>query len=288
MSEESTSILLDAGPTHAESPTPLYAFPARAWHRNEYAALRDSAVGPALAVISEPQGELAWAATSIESMAVRYAALIHQREAATATPQRRPIALLGWSVGALVALETAQRLAGDVQVAWVGMVDASTFPLLRQQLAETPALPSHERRELEAVMNRWLEGSNMRAHWLATLQHMGAAQHDLFLREVVASYGAASPFDGPLPESQEHDLWSRLNCLRLGLGYTPPGEPPALLRWWRSAEMADEVDTLREHFAGHALCGAVEVIGGSGHLDVLGAQGLHEGVVRALVTSWLD
>lgn len=273
-----STLVIDSAPGAAEAPVALYAFPARAWHRDEYAGLRGSAVGAALAVVCEPQGALGWAQSSVPQLAQRYAERIEAEERG----RGRPVALLGWSVGALVALEVAQRLKGRLAVAWVGSIDASLFTPLRQQLGQMPPLAQHEQAELEAVKQRWLERSSLRACWEALLRQMGPAEYGLFLHQVVAAYGAALPTDGPQPGSQEHALWSRLNCLRLGLGYEPPAVPPAPLRWWRSAEVAGEPDTLRERYAAHAWGGQGEVIEGSSHLSVLDAPRLHELLARVI------
>lgn len=272
------SVTLDAGPAAAQAPVGLYAFPARAWHRAEYAGLQASALGPSLTVVCEPGGELAWADSSVATLGRRYAEQLVQQEGA----RQRPLVLLGWSVGALVAIEVARRLAGRCTVAWVGSIDGSLFPALRQELQQLPPLPAAERAELEAVMRRWLQASPLRAAWSAALQQMGAAEHELFLRQVVAAYGHALPQDGPRPGSQEHALWSRLNCLRLGLGHVLPAGLPAPLRCWRSAEMASQPDGLHDAYAGHPGCSEPEVVAGSDHLGVLDSPLLHARLVAAL------
>ncbi len=273
------SILLSSGSSIEQAPLPLYAFPARAWNTHEYRDLLASPAGAAMAAISEPGREVAWSGTTIEEMASGYAKLIAGRESG----HRRPVALLGWSVGALVALETARQLQlqGRLAVAWVGVADGSTFSKLRQQLDEMPPLSELDRAPLELALAQWLERSPMREPWRELLASMNTAQRDYFLQEV-GFHGEAMPVDGPQPDSQEHALWSRLNCLRLGLDYALPKALPAPVRWWRSEEMSTEPDELRQAFVGDPRCGRVDVIPGCDHLSLLAAPGFHQQVAQAL------
>jgi thioesterase domain-containing protein len=272
----STYTAIDTRPGFDKVPLPIYAFPARAWHRDEYASLAASPAGVALAVVHETDAA-EWARCSIEDLAEHYAGLIREREQG-----RRSVALLGWSVGGLVAMEVARRLAGEVEVAWIGLVDASGFSGLRQQLLSLPPLPVAERQELEQVVSRWLGKSSMRALWEASLQAMGPGQHDLFLREVVASYGNALPTDGPSPTSEEHALWSRLNCLRLGLAWEAPAQAPTRLYRWQSAESANDVDPPIASIKTTTGDPEPVVIPATDHLSVLGSPDWHRLVLGAL------
>ena len=259
--------VFDEAATAASAPVALYAFPARAWKRDEYAALQDGV--PALAVVCEPGGEAAWAGDSVEAMADRYARAIASREEA----KGRPIALFGWSVGALVALEAARLLRERFDIAWVGVVDIAAFPQMRAALAGAPALDAAEREPLDAALQQWLARSAMRGLWQQTLNRMARPQHDMFLREVVRAYGAALPADGPAAGSQEHTLWSRVNCLRLGIAHVVADDAPAPVHRWMSQEMAASPGARTE---------GVEVIAGSDHLGVLADRTLHAAVLREL------
>ncbi|MDP9989733.1 thioesterase domain-containing protein [Variovorax boronicumulans] len=259
--------VFDEAAIAASAPVALYAFPARAWKRDEYAALQDAV--PALTAVSEPGSEAAWAGDSVEAMAERYARAIASREEA----KGRPIALFGWSVGALVALEVARLLRERFDIAWVGAVDIAAYPQMRAALARAPALDSAEREPLDASLQQWLARSAMRDLWQQTLGRMARAQHDMFLREVVRAYGAALPADGPAAGSQEHTLWSRVNCLRLGIAHVATDEVPAPVRWWMSQEMSASPGVRTE---------GVEVIAGSDHMGVLADRALHAAVLRAL------
>lgn len=272
------SIFLSNASQIEQAALPLYAFPARAWHTHEYSGLLASEVGPSMAVISEPESAVAWSGATIGQLATRYAELIASREAGL----RRPVALFGWSVGGVLALEVARQLEGRLSVAWVGVLDASTFPKLREQLALIPPLTDQERPPLQARLAQWLKRSDMGEAWRQLLDHMSSAQRDYFLREV-GMYGDAMPTDGPQPDSQEHALWSRLNCLRLGLAHAPPKAMQAPVRWWRSEEMSTEPDELREAFVHDAAAsGPVAVIPGCNHLSVLDAPEFHRLVAQAL------
>ncbi|PLC06714.1 hypothetical protein CY658_06810 [Variovorax sp. RO1] len=262
------SPVFDEAATAACVPVALYAFPARAWKRDEYAALQDAL--PALAVVSEPGCEAAWAGDSVEAMADRYAQAIASREAA----KERPIALFGWSVGALVALEVARLLRDRLfDIAWVGVVDIAAYPQMRAALAGAPALDAAERAPLDAALQQWLARSAMRGLWQATLDGMARPQHDMFLREVVRGFGAALPVDGPAASSQEHTLWSRVNCLRLGIAHGASDEASAPVHWWMSQEMAASPGARTE---------GVKVIAGSDHMGVLADRALHAAVQREL------
>lgn len=265
-----TQPVLDQPATAASAPVVLYAFPARAWKRDEYAALQDCAVAPSLVVLSEPDGEAAWAGDSVEAMADRYAQAIALHEQKT---KPRPIALFGWSVGALVALEVARLLRERFDIAWVGAVDIAAFPQMRAALAGVPPLEATEREALDGVLQDWLARSAMRGLWQQTLGRMARPQHDMFLREVVQAYGAALPADGPAAGSQEHTLWSRVNCMRLGIAHVAGDDKPAPVRWWMSQEMAASPGARTE---------GVEVIAGSDHVGVLADRALHAAVHQAL------
>ena len=223
--------VFDEAATAASAPVALYAFPARAWERDQYAALQDAV--PVLTVVNEPGSEAAWAGDSVEAMAERYARAIASREEA----KGRPIALFGWSVGALVAPEAARLLRERFDVAWVGVVDIAAFPQMRAAPAGAPAPDAMEREPLDASLQQWLARSAMRNLWQQALGRMARAQHDMFLREVVRAYGAALPADGPAAGSQEHTLWSRVNCLRLGIAHVAGDEAPAPVRSGMSQEM---------------------------------------------------
>lgn len=259
--------VFDEAATAASARVALYAFPARAWKRDEYAALQDAV--PALAVVSEPGAEAGWAGDSVDAMADRYAHAIASREQA----KRRPIALFGYSVGALVALEAARRLRERFDIAWVGTVDIAAYPQMRAALAGAPPLEAAEREPLDAALRQWMARSAMRGLWQETLDRMARPQHDMFLREVVRAYGAALPADGPAAGSQEHTLWSRVNCLRLGIAHVAVDEAPAPVRWWMSQELSASPGVRTE---------GVEVIAGSDHVGVLADRALHAAVLREL------
>ncbi|MDQ0590039.1 thioesterase domain-containing protein [Variovorax paradoxus] len=259
--------VFDEAATATSARVALYAFPARAWKRDEYAALQDAV--PALAVVSEPGAEADWAGDSVDAMADRYAHAIASREQA----KRRPIALFGYSVGALVALEVARRLRERFDIAWVGAVDIAAYPQMRAALAGAPPLDAAEREPLDAALRQWMARSAMRGLWQETLDRMARPQHDMFLREVVRAFGAALPVDGPAAGSQEHTLWSRVNCLRLGIVHAVGDEMPAPVRRWMSQEMAAGPGARTE---------GAEVIAGSDHAGVLADRTLHAAVLREL------
>lgn len=270
MTQQPPPVFFDEAASAASAPVALYAFPARAWKRDEYAALQGAV--PALAVVSEPGCEAAWAGDSVDAMAVRYAQAIASREEA----RGRPIALFGWSVGALVAIEVARLLRERFDIAWVGAVDIAAYPQVRAALAGAPALDAAEREPLEAALQQWLSRSAMRGLWHTTLERMARPQHDMFLREAVRAFGAALPVDGPAAGSQEHALWSRVNCLRLGIAHVAADEAPAPVHWWMSQEMATSPGARTE---------GVEVIAGSNHMGVLAEPALHAAVLRELRAS---
>jgi thioesterase domain-containing protein len=269
------SLHFDDATLSAGAPTALYAIPARAWNGAEYTALQASAVAPALTVVSDPD-EARWAEDSVAGIAGRCAEGILERE----RHGGRRVALLGWSVGALVAVETARLLAGRLPVAWVGLADATHFPDLRAHLAAEAPLTAEVRDQLGDTMTRWLANSSLRDRWQRTWREMRAPQRDLFLRSVVAAHGDGLPTDGAAHGSAEHELWSRVNCLRLGLDYPLAGWPVAT-HWWASDEVAEASAALRGSSpAGDP--GAIEVVPGCNHMTLLADPGFHDRVRRAL------
>lgn len=276
------SIVVDEGPEAGSSPVALYALPARAWHRAEYAAMQQSALGASLAVLSEPAGGSAWAARSVDQLARRAAAVILERERACGGERGRPVVLLGWSVGALVALQAAQRLSKELQVAWVGALDASVYPEVRARLAQLPALPEEELQRLEQTLARWLSHSPMRPHWQALLGAMTAVSRHFFLLEVVAAYGTALPTDGPAPGSAEYTLWSRINCLRLGVDYRWPDTLDVPVRWWASAEGEASSRALIEQVGTAPATSSPVVLQHSDHLQLPADPVLHRSLFEAV------
>ncbi len=284
----------------ADSPSPrLYLCPARAWHVDEYGALQSALQGrhEAWRFGCQPgdEGELAWGGTSVRELATRQAAIIRSHGA------DRPCCLLGWSVGGLVALETARQLQGEVPVAWVGLVDPSGFPMLRALLAQgQPLLNAEQRAPLEATLAAWLtERSGMRQHWATLLSAMQPIERDAFLAQVVAAHGPNGqdlPMDGPRAGSAEHALWSQMNCLRLGAVHPLPGgevvnavagvgaraginraERALDVRIWRSqAEIEGLADMAARCVASPTL------VPGTDHLSVLDSPAFHREVLEAL------
>jgi hypothetical protein len=263
------------------APAPrLYLCPARAWHANEYDTLLQTLQGrhEAWRFGCEPDvaGEIAWAGSTVSELAERQAEIIRAQR------PEAPCCLLGWSVGGLVALETARLLQGHVPVAWVGLVDPSGFPALRGLLAHgQPLLEAHHRAQQESLLASWLsERAGMRAHWMALLSAMGPIERDAFLGRVIAAHGADGehlPADGPAHGSTEQSLWSEMNCLRLGATHALPEQAGVPVRIWRSeADIEGLADVA-------ARCATQPVLlPGTDHLSVLDAPAFHAEVLSAL------
>ncbi|MBB5393235.1 non-ribosomal peptide synthase protein (TIGR01720 family)/amino acid adenylation domain-containing protein, partial [Herbaspirillum sp. SJZ130] len=195
----------------------LVCFPAHMGNAHEYDALA-AAIGSEHAVyqlLCPSHEQWRWSSMDAAALAAQYASAL-----CAALPGRR-LRLLGWSVGGLLALETARQLQarsdGAVQVEWIGLADSADFAGLRQQLAQMPMPPAAVLLAHEATLERWLAGSQRRARWYAVLGQMSAAQRAYFLMEIVGRLGERLPLDAPGTVGAEAALWERIRCLRLGL-----------------------------------------------------------------------
>ncbi len=258
----------------------LYCFPARLWHDQEFQALLE-ALPPAqraASFVCDPGAEPDWAGVSIGALATRCADAIRTQG------RGRPVALLGWSVGGLLAAETARQLGTDVPVRWIGLVDTSAFPEQRALLAGLPRLDTGERARLENALADWLGRSGMAGHWHALLQGLDDRGREAFLLQVVAAHGPLLPTDGPAQGSAEHSLWSQMNCWRLGLGAEVPEALPAPVRSWRSeAVAADGGDALAQRYIPPARWATdIQTVPGTTHLDVLSSRAFIDSVRQAL------
>ncbi|RZL08529.1 MAG: non-ribosomal peptide synthetase, partial [Rubrivivax sp.] len=276
-------------PAASTSPV-LYALPARAWHADEYASLLAALEGrhEAVTLACNPEQEIAWAGTSLQALAARHAAFIRAHAAG------RPCCLLGWSVGGLLALETARQLNASASspVAWVGLVDPSGFPVLRGLLAQgRPLLDASQRAALEDVLARWLTGrSGMSGHWYALLAAMQPIEREAFLAQVVAAHGADGehlPTDGPGHGSAEHALWSEMNCLRLGASHPLPEAAACPVRIWQSGAAIEGLADIVARCLGTDAAiddadGRCVTVPATDHLSVLEAPAFHRGVCEAL------
>ncbi|MDC6169757.1 condensation domain-containing protein [Paucibacter sp. XJ19-41] len=264
----------------------LFLSPARPWHSGEYRSLLSALQGRhevmTFAGGAQTRDEVAWAASSVRELAVRQASFIRQQGAG------RPCCLLGWSVGGLVALETARLLRNHVPVAWVGLVDPSSFPALRAMLAQGRSFLAQEQRmPQEETLGRWLtERSGMSAHWAMLLAGMQTIEREVFLAQVVAAHGPDGihlPIDGAGQGSAERALWSELNCLRLGAAYPLPDDIQAEIRVWHSESAVEGSAEMVNRYNGRST-----LVVGSGHLDVLDSPELHREVLAALDSVALD
>ncbi|MCO4856484.1 amino acid adenylation domain-containing protein [Herbaspirillum sp. WGmk3] len=195
----------------------LVCIPAHMCNAHEYDALA-AVIGSEHTVyqlLCPPHEQWRWSSMDAAALAAQYAIALR-----AALPGRR-LRLLGWSVGGLLALETARQLqaCGDdtVQVEWIGLADSADFAGLRQQLAQMPMPPADVLLAHEATLDRWLAGSQRRALWYAVLGQMSAAQRAYFLMEIVGRLGERLPLDAPGAVGAEAALWERIRCLRLGL-----------------------------------------------------------------------
>jgi amino acid adenylation domain-containing protein len=185
------------------SGSPLFCCPGLLVNSFEFKGLSEAlgAQQPVHAFISHALGPDRWRQMTVAELAAGYAERIVAQSAG------RPCKLLGWSLGATLAQETARQLQGLVTVEMVGMLD----PVLSQfdvaDDSETVVVdPDIER----ALRQRWLVRSTMRQRWEQLFERMTAQEWALFVQRMATDVAAvdALPCDGDAVHCKEYLSWS--------------------------------------------------------------------------------
>nr|WP_225975914.1 non-ribosomal peptide synthetase [Paracidovorax avenae] len=237
---------------------PLYCLPGMVVNTREFLPLAEALRGERTvhAFVSHVYTRQRWRGFAVEALAAEYADFI----AATAAGGR--CALLGWSSGGDLAVETARRLQGRVEVAFTALVDVHRTEPLR---AGRP-LSAAERAQAQARLDAWLATSTMADRWRELLARMGDEERDGVLQQLIDA-PQPLPLDGEGEDSHEYLLWTTLDkrvqaCRHV---FVSDGLPVHLFQAGRSVE---EGGALRDWSALADVRG-VQVVEGAGHLDII-------------------
>ncbi|MGU3540840.1 amino acid adenylation domain-containing protein [Methylobacterium sp. A54F] len=137
---------------------------------------------------------------SVADLAEAYAARVRS------LARGRPCTFLGWSWGGVLAYETACRLGPDVQLGFVGMLDACGLEANFAPGAGRPVATA-ERAAFEELVEAWLARSAMRAEWEA-LRARADPEAAVQLLRFLAAEPQPLPADGPEVGSRERILWT--------------------------------------------------------------------------------
>ncbi|EJM97622.1 non-ribosomal peptide synthetase [Herbaspirillum sp. YR522] len=251
----------------------LVCFPARMSNPQEYAGLA-TALGqahPVWQLVCPPHERWRWASMDVPAMAARYAAAIGGQFAG------RTCRFIGWSVGGLLAIETARQLQAQaaLTVEWIGLVDSSDFSLLRAQLEQMPLPPASALAPHEQTLHQWLQRSSMAGLWHALLAQMTPRQRAYFLLDIVARLGQRLPTDAPGQPGAEAALWERIRCLRLGLDAQVTLSTP--IHVWQAGQR--ETGQAPTDWTRHTpRLASLTVVEGADHLSILESAGWYRGV----------
>jgi non-ribosomal peptide synthase protein (TIGR01720 family) len=258
----------------------LYCFPARPWSQGE--EFRDLVETFGAKVKIEPLAcptgdELPYSQSTIERLADRYADIVRRGAAPS-------YAFLGWSIGGLLAFETARRLSDGEAPRFVGLVDVPTFSGYRALLAQAATIPEASFEPIEKALSVWLAGSRMKSQWAALLSQLDAVERRAFLAEAGRALATGMTADGPGPQSREHQLWSRLACLRLASNHRPqPGLAAPLFVWTAGKSVAAGAE--RVDWRGLSMnVEAERTIVGAAHEDILASAEFIQDLTSALET----
>jgi thioesterase domain-containing protein/aryl carrier-like protein len=268
---------------HANDAPVLICFPARMSNRDEYSALATAlgAQHTVLQLLCPPHEQWRWSSMDVTAMATHYAAAIRHEL------QGRRCVFIGWSVGGLLALETARQLQDDavaaITIDWIGLADSSDFAVLRGQLAQLQMPPATALVAAEQRLDQWLQRSLRAAGWHALLAQMTPAQRAYFLLEIVTRMGENLPLDVAGQEGAEAALWERIRCLRLGLEWQGALPTTLPLHVWQAGQR--EAGQLPTDWSSHApsdMPASLSVVAGSNHLSLLAAPQWHALVAQLL------
>ncbi|WP_071323165.1 non-ribosomal peptide synthetase [Janthinobacterium sp. 1_2014MBL_MicDiv] len=251
---------------------PLFCCPGLLVNAFEFQGLAQ-ALGPRQPVhgfVSHALGRERWADISVTELACRYADII------VANSPGGECSLAGWSLGAVLAQETARQLQGRVAVRLVGMID----PVLGQfddAGAVAPALdPLRER----ALREQWLSRSGMRERWEQLFERMSADEWAWFVHLQGRDIGAL-PLDGDAVHCKEYLAWS-IASHALMLRRHRPLPTAASARVWVAEQTRAAGVALFDSRAHFAQVLGEEDVAGAGHLDIIHAPALWQGLRASL------
>ncbi|OPA88670.1 non-ribosomal peptide synthetase [Pseudomonas fluorescens] len=181
---------------------PLFCLPGLIVNSSEFKPLVDALGGerPVYGFVSHVYTEQRWRGYDLPALAGEYADYIAR------TVKGGRCALLGWSSGGELALETARLLQGRAHVDFLGLVDVfESVPFHPQQPLDKAA-----RAQAQPLLESWLARSAMAAQWRGLFALMDDFERDALAGYVLACDGQL-PCDGPDLLSREFEQWALLD-----------------------------------------------------------------------------
>jgi len=237
---------------------PLFCLPGLIVNSSEFKSLVDALGGdrPVYGFVSHVYTDQRWRGYDLPALAGEYADYIAR------TVKGGRCALLGWSSGGELALETARLLQGRAEVDFLGLVDVFE------------SVPFHPRQSLDAtahaqaqpLLESWLARSAMAAQWRGLFALMDEREREALAEHVLAHDGQL-PSDGPDLLSREFEQWALLDKrLKAARHVHAPLAIDAHV--WQAADSLTRSERLRDW---DALVNVVEqrCIAGAHHLDII-------------------
>lgn len=250
---------------------PLFCLPGLIVNSSEFKPLVE-ALGnqrPVYGFVSHVYTEQRWRGYDVPALAGEYADYIAR------TVKGGRCALLGWSSGGELALETARLLQGRAEVAFLGLVDVfESVPFHPRQ-----ALDEVARAQAQPLLDSWLARSSMAAQWRALFALMDDRERDALAEHALAHEGQL-PIDGPELLSREFEQWALLDKRLKAARHVH--DPLAIDAYvWQAADSLTRTERLRDW---HALVNVVRqrCVAGAHHLDIIRHPGFMVDLAQAL------
>ena len=242
---------------------PLYCFPGTLANSSEYRKVAGGLVDdrPVYAFASHALSENRWNEYSVGQLAAEYADNI-RRHTKTGS-----CALLGWSLGADLAFETARQLraSSDIHVVFLGLVDG-----IEHDLSIAEAISAVERIRLQERIDACIAKSDMKDQWNALARRMDPRLWN-YCTASMLSHIATLPLDGPALASAEYRQWAAIDSLRMASGHTHNTTDVPLFVWSADAGTRTPGTNLREWSVyGEVICN--REIHGTDHMTILSAD----------------
>ena len=237
---------------------PLFCLPGLIVNSSEFKPLVDALGGsrPVYGFVSHVYTEQRWRGYDLPALAREYADYIAR------TVKGGRCALLGWSSGGELALETARLLQGRAQVEFLGLVDVfESVPFHPRQALDEGA---HAR--AQPLLESWLARSAMARQWRQLFALMDERERDALTEHVLAHDGQL-PSDGPDLLSREFEQWALLDK-RLKAARHVHVPLPVAAHVWQAADSLTRSERLRDW---SALVEVIEhsCVADAHHLDII-------------------
>ena len=253
------------------SGVPLFCLPGLIVNSSEFKPLVETLGGtrPVYGFVSHVYTEQRWRGYDLPALAREYADYIAR------TVKGGRCALLGWSSGGELALETARLLQGRAQVDFLGLVDVfESVPFHPRQIPDEAA-----RARAQPLLDSWLARSAMALEWRQLFALMDERERDALTEHVLAHDGQL-PSDGPDLLSREFEQWALLDK-RLKAARHVHAPVPVAAHVWQAADSLTRSERLRDW---SALVQVIEqrCVAGAQHLDIIRHPVFMADLARAL------